>query len=121
MKLAVINCSGNVGKTTVSRHVLEPRIPDCQLVTMETIDTAQGQPVTIRGRHAKRWTRQAPPGSQSFEVGPVSASSFMVCAEPAGPMHRVSVLKARSAGSMRAMVCTSPPARIFSVPASAPC
>lgn len=27
MKLAVINFSGNVGKTTVARHLLAPRIP----------------------------------------------------------------------------------------------
>jgi hypothetical protein len=54
MKLAVINFSGNVGKTTVARHLLAPRIPGCQLVSVESIN-ADGvddgvQPVTIRGR-----------------------------------------------------------------------
>lgn len=50
MKLAVINFSGNVGKTTVARHLLAPRIPDCQIVAVESINADDGQPVTIRGR-----------------------------------------------------------------------
>ena len=50
MKLAVINYSGNVGKTTVARHLLSPRIPDCQVVAVESINADDGQPVTIRGR-----------------------------------------------------------------------
>ncbi|CAG1012111.1 hypothetical protein BURK2_04440 [Burkholderiales bacterium] len=50
MKLAVINFSGNVGKTTVSRHLLAPRIPGCQLIAVESINADDGQPVTIRGR-----------------------------------------------------------------------
>lgn len=50
MKLAVINFSGNVGKTTVARHLLAPRIPGCQVVSVESINADDGQPVTIRGR-----------------------------------------------------------------------
>jgi hypothetical protein len=50
MKLAVINYSGNVGKTTVARHLVAPRIPDCQVVAVESINADDGQPVTIRGR-----------------------------------------------------------------------
>lgn len=50
MKLAVINYSGNVGKTTVARHLLAPRIPECQVVAVESINADEGQPVTIRGR-----------------------------------------------------------------------
>jgi hypothetical protein len=50
MRLAVINFSGNVGKTTVARHLLAPRIPDCQVVAVESINADDGQSVTIRGR-----------------------------------------------------------------------
>lgn len=50
MKLAVINFSGNVGKTTVARHLLAPRIPACQVVAVESINADDGQSVTIRGR-----------------------------------------------------------------------
>jgi hypothetical protein len=50
MKLAVVNFSGNVGKSTVARHLLVPRIPGCQLVAVESINADEGQPTTIRGR-----------------------------------------------------------------------
>ena len=50
MKLAVINFSGNVGKTTVARHLLAPRIPGCQVVAVESINADGAQPMTIRGR-----------------------------------------------------------------------
>ena len=50
MKLAVINFSGNVGKTTIARHLLAPRITGCQVVAVESINADDGQAVTIRGR-----------------------------------------------------------------------
>lgn len=50
MKIAVINFSGNVGKTTVARHLLAPRLPGCQVVAVESINADDGQSVTIRGR-----------------------------------------------------------------------
>jgi hypothetical protein len=50
MKLAVINFSGNVGKTTVARHLLAPRIPGCQVVAVESINADDGERITIRGR-----------------------------------------------------------------------
>lgn len=50
MKLAVINFSGNVGKSTVARHLLVPRIPGCQFVAVESINAGDGQAMTIRGR-----------------------------------------------------------------------
>jgi hypothetical protein len=50
MKLAVINFSGNVGKTTVARHLLATRMPGCQIVAVESINADDGQPVMIRGR-----------------------------------------------------------------------
>ena len=50
MRLAVINFSGNVGKTTVAHHLLAPRIAGCQVVAVESINADDGQSVTIRGR-----------------------------------------------------------------------
>ena len=35
MKIAVLNYSGNVGKTTVARHLLLPRVLGAQLVSIE--------------------------------------------------------------------------------------
>jgi hypothetical protein len=50
MKLAVINFSGNVGKTTVARHLLASRIPGCQVVAVESINADDAPSITIRGR-----------------------------------------------------------------------
>jgi hypothetical protein len=51
MKIAVINYSGNVGKTTISRHLLMPRIRGAELIAIESInadEAHQGQ--SLRGR-----------------------------------------------------------------------
>ncbi len=50
MKLAVINFSGNVGKSTIARHLLAPRIPGAQVIAVESINADDGRAVTIRGR-----------------------------------------------------------------------
>jgi acyl CoA:acetate/3-ketoacid CoA transferase alpha subunit len=50
MKIAVINFSGNVGKTTVARHLLRPRIDGAQLVTVESLNADEGQAQALRGR-----------------------------------------------------------------------
>ena len=45
MKIAVINFSGNVGKFTIARHLLLPRIPGAEVITIESLnaDECQGQ------------------------------------------------------------------------------
>ena len=50
MTIAVINFSGNVGKTTLARHLLLPRIDGASLIAVESLnaDDAQGQ--ALRGR-----------------------------------------------------------------------
>ena len=50
MTIAVINFSGNVGKTTLARHLLLPRIDGASLISVESLkaDDAQGQ--ALRGR-----------------------------------------------------------------------
>ena len=51
MKIAVVNFSGNVGKTTISRHLLMPRIPGAELIAIENInadESHRGQ--SLRGR-----------------------------------------------------------------------
>jgi hypothetical protein len=49
MKIAVINFSGNVGKTTVARHLLVPRIAGAELIAVESINADDGQNQAIRG------------------------------------------------------------------------
>lgn len=50
MKIAVINFSGNVGKTTISRHLLLPRIAGAELISVESLNADGGQGQSLRGR-----------------------------------------------------------------------
>jgi hypothetical protein len=50
MKIAVINFSGNVGKTTVARHLLMPRMAGAELITVESLNADEGHAHTLRGR-----------------------------------------------------------------------
>ena len=50
MKIAVINFSGNVGKTTIARHLLLPRIEGAELIAIESLNADEGQGQALRGR-----------------------------------------------------------------------
>jgi hypothetical protein len=50
MKLAVINFSGNVGKSTLARHLLLPRIASAKLLSIESINADADQEHVMRGR-----------------------------------------------------------------------
>jgi hypothetical protein len=50
MKIAVISFSGNVGKSTIARHLLAPRMPGAKVVCVESINAAEGEDHVIRGR-----------------------------------------------------------------------
>jgi cob(I)alamin adenosyltransferase len=49
MKLAVINFSGNVGKSTITRHLLAPRLPGARVIAVESINADEGQVQSLRG------------------------------------------------------------------------
>jgi hypothetical protein len=50
MKIAVINFSGNVGKSTVARHLLLPRIEGAELIAIESLNADDGKGPSLRGR-----------------------------------------------------------------------
>lgn len=50
MKIAVINFSGNVGKTTVARHLLAPRLNNAQVIAVESINSDDGAEEAVRGK-----------------------------------------------------------------------
>jgi len=50
MKIAVINFSGNVGKSTIARHLLLPRIAGAELISVESLNADEGQGHLMRGR-----------------------------------------------------------------------
>lgn len=49
MKIAVINFSGNVGKTLVSRHLLRPRLPGAELIVVESINAGTADGPALKG------------------------------------------------------------------------
>jgi hypothetical protein len=50
MKIAVINFSGDVGKSTIARHLLLPRIPGAEVITIESLNADECQGQALRGR-----------------------------------------------------------------------
>lgn len=50
MKVVVINFSGNVGKTTISRHLLLPRLKCDRAIPVETVNQDENEEGSIRGR-----------------------------------------------------------------------
>lgn len=50
MKIAVINFSGNVGKSTVAKHLLKPRMNNCDIITVESINSDDNGGEKIRGK-----------------------------------------------------------------------
>jgi hypothetical protein len=49
MKVAIVNYSGNVGKTTIARHLLQPRMNNAEIFAVETINADAGDNAT-RGK-----------------------------------------------------------------------
>lgn len=50
MKIAVINFSGNVGKSTVARHLLAPRMNNAEIIPVESINSDGTQDEAIKGK-----------------------------------------------------------------------
>lgn len=50
MKIAVINFSGNVGKSTVARHLLAPRMNNATVILVESINSDGTQDEAIKGK-----------------------------------------------------------------------
>lgn len=58
MRVAVLNFSGNVGKTTIARHLLAPRIPGAEVLSVETINADDQQVDSLKGSdfgHLQEW------------------------------------------------------------------
>lgn len=50
MKIAVINFSGNVGKSTVARHLLSPRLPGAPIIPVESINSEGAHDDAVKGK-----------------------------------------------------------------------
>lgn len=53
MKIAVMNFSGNVGKSTIAQHLLLPRMADAELITVESINSDDSGQEPMRGEDFK--------------------------------------------------------------------
>lgn len=49
MKVAVINFSGNVGKTTVAKYLLQPRLQEAKYLAIETINADGSDQAAMKG------------------------------------------------------------------------
>lgn len=50
MKVIVLNYSGNVGKSTVARHLLSPRMNNAKIIPIESINSDGTEDAALRGR-----------------------------------------------------------------------
>jgi len=59
MKVTVINASGNVGKTTISRYLLAPRMNNAQIITVDSTNLDGTEEEVLRGEHFGELQRAA--------------------------------------------------------------
>jgi MinD-like ATPase involved in chromosome partitioning or flagellar assembly len=48
-KVAVVSLSGNVGKSTLAKHLFQPRMPGADFFAVESINSDEGSDETVRG------------------------------------------------------------------------
>ncbi len=56
MRVCVLNYSGNVGKSTIAKHLLAPRLQDCEIFKVESINTDEDDDEAFRGRRFRELT-----------------------------------------------------------------
>lgn len=49
LKAMVVNFSGNVGKSTITKYLLAPRLADCKVYSVESINENEHEEANIRG------------------------------------------------------------------------
>jgi len=78
MKTAVINFSGNVGKSTVAKHLLAPRIRDADYISVESINADEGDGDNIRGKQFGELTQQLMMSDAAIiDIGSSNVEDFM--------------------------------------------
>ena len=82
MKVAVLNYTGTVGKTTIAAHLLSPRMGDAPIFAVETInETAAGLGVDveqIRGQKFRElFTKLLKLGDAIIDVGASNVEAFL--------------------------------------------
>jgi MinD-like ATPase involved in chromosome partitioning or flagellar assembly len=77
MKIAVMNFSGNVGKTVVAQHLLAPRM-GCNVVSVESVNDDANADIRVRASHfLDIYELLADEGSIVLDVGASNAEEFV--------------------------------------------
>ncbi len=78
MKAAVINFSGNVGKSTVAKYLLAPRIREADYISVESINADEGDGTNIRGKQFGQLTEQLMMSDAAIiDIGSSNVEDFM--------------------------------------------
>ena len=108
MKIAVINFSGNVGKTTIARHLLAPRLPGAAVVSIESLNADDTTTDTLRANQfgaLQEYLQTVVPmvhGVERRQVGPMETLEFRQ--DMAGAKHPWRFLAQNmSDGTLRAL------------------
>jgi hypothetical protein len=129
MNLAVVNFSGNVGKTTTVRHLLAPRMPHAEVVAIESInadETAGSLASTMRGQQFGELQERLLAGQQLIvDVGASNVEDFMTLMSEFEGSHedfdRFVVPTVPAGKQQRDTVATISELRAYGVPASRIC
>jgi hypothetical protein len=79
VKLCVLNYSGNVGKSTIAKHLLAPRLDDCEMLNVESINADESDEEAIRGRRFRELTEMLDLcDSAVVDVGSSNVEDFLL-------------------------------------------
>ncbi|MBS9783423.1 MAG: hypothetical protein KGV46_02600 [Pasteurella sp.] len=77
MKIAILNYSGNVGKTTIARDVFSYRLPNYELINIESVNNDGKESVVIRGEEGdKLYTEIILNDDLILDIGSSNLESF---------------------------------------------
>lgn len=79
MRVVLINLTGNVGKTTLARHLLRPRMPGAPVIPVETVNTCDLPDGALPAEQFRRLTEfLATTDDAIVDVGASNAERFFV-------------------------------------------
>ncbi|MEM5386716.1 StbB family protein [Paraburkholderia phymatum] len=79
MKIVVLSHSGNVGKTTVSDHLLAPRLEGAEVISVESINADGKEAAALRGNQfAELQDRLLTIGNAVVDVGASNVEDFLM-------------------------------------------
>ena len=92
MKVAVLNFSGNVGKTTVAGQMLKPRMSDAPIFSVESLNIdATGDGIDVEKMRGKRFrelqARLLPLESAIVDVGASNVEDFLKMMQQVSDSH----------------------------------